>query len=124
MHLDADEIAGLRARFQARRQNLMRRTFAARDTDRRQREAYFDAWYALAKEIAGMSDPDILCLLEMGFQAGVPLSKSDDYRYVHARGRWYGRRLWIWDQMERRDLARFEPADLERMRMGRMADAS
>ncbi len=100
MRVKREEIAYLRARYRERKLEILRKIFCAENESEDQRGYYFDSWIASAEHLQGISDDDILCLLEIGFTQNMALTKTYEYTTCVQRKRWYGRRLWLRDRLD------------------------
>ncbi len=91
-------IAGHHARQLRRR---LRIEFAGDGDDAEARGHYFDVNIAVAESLPASIPEDHLVLLELGWLQRCAVKDSPQFRECQARGKWYGRRMWLQDQLER-----------------------
>lgn len=60
---------------------------------------YFDTNIVTARHLPSMSNGDLLLLLRIGISQNIPLIITIEYQTCLKRGYWYGRRLWLQEQL-------------------------
>lgn len=95
------DIALIGGRHAVRARRKLRAVFVQTGADAEARGHYFDRFILMAEGIIGSRDSDHLMLLELGWQQGVGLDGCAQFQEVTRRGKWYGRRLWLEDQLDR-----------------------
>lgn len=101
MILSQQDIAAIQDRHARRASRKLRQAFAGEGPLAEPRGRYFDHFFPVADSLIGMSDQDHLVLLELGWLQGLALDQSPQFQEAQRRGKWYGRRLWLQDQLDR-----------------------
>lgn len=86
----------------------LRREFAGTGSSSNDRGIYFYHSIALVENIPATNQADHLMLLELGWRQGVEIKRCTQYIEIKKCWQWYGRRLWLQDQMDRENIARGE----------------
>ena len=101
MNLTQFEIEGLQNHFTRRRHRKLRQEFVGERNNAEQRGRYFDKFIDHAEGLSGSTEADHLILLELGWLQNLPLDQCSQFKECLVRGKWYGRRFWLRNQLER-----------------------
>ena len=101
MKLSQRDIVQIQGRHRQRIRHQLQREFAGEGPESDLRGRYFDSFIALAESLPGSVEADHLKLLELGWLQQVALDQCPQFRECLARGKWYGRRYWLRDQLEK-----------------------
>lgn len=95
------ELAQIQSHHRRRLHLKIRAEFTGEGNDADTRGRYFDAFITEAESLPSSNTIDHLIILQIGWLQRIPVGETVQFRECLARGTWYGRRLWLTDQLER-----------------------